>query len=77
MKVLKALAKPFTALAGKVDHAVEQKILMTVARKLAMVLAAYLVHQGVIDASEAETLAGLLVGLVSLFSGVQNALNHG
>lgn len=76
MKVLKALGKPFTAMAGKVDDAITKKIAMSVARKAALLLAAWLVEQGYLDMNHVAEFAGYAVGLVSLFSGVQNAVNH-
>lgn len=77
MKILKTLGKPFTALAGKVDDAVAKKVLMSVARKGALLLGAWLVSQGYLDSNHVAEFAGYVVGLVSVLSGTQNAVNHG
>lgn len=77
MKILKSIAKPFTALAGKVDDAVTRKILMSVARKGALLLGAWLVSKGYLDSNHVAEFAGYVVGLVSVLSGAQNAANHG
>lgn len=77
MKILKSLIKPFTGLAGAVESSVNRKIALTVLRKCAMVIAVYLAHEGYIEANHVEEFVGYFVGLVSLFSGVQNVLNHG
>jgi hypothetical protein len=69
MKILKALGKPFTALAGKVDSAVEQKILMSLARHGATALGGYLVAKGVLDMGHTEMFIGGLLAIVGAVSG--------
>lgn len=55
MNVLKVLGKPFTALSGKVNSSVEQKILIAVARHAATAIGAALVGHGVVAASSLGT----------------------
>lgn len=75
--VFKVVAEPFTALSGHIDDAVRRKVMMSIARKAAMVLATWLVSQGYLESNHVAEFAGYFVGLVSLFSGWQNAVNHG
>lgn len=76
-KLFTALSTPFTALAGNIDDAVTKKVVMTLVRKAALLLAAWLVQQGYLDTNHVQEFAGYFVGLVSIFSGTQNAVNHG
>lgn len=69
MNILKALSTPFTALAGKANHAIEMKILMSVARHIATALGAYLVTQGYLDMNHVAEFVGALVTLVATLSG--------
>lgn len=69
MTALKFLSSPFTALAGKANHAIEMKILMSVARHAATALGAYLVTQGYLDMNHVAEFVGALMALVGMFSG--------
>lgn len=69
MNVLKALGTPFTALAGKANHAIEMKILMSVARHAATALGGLLVANGYLEMSHTAEFVGALMTLVGMFSG--------
>lgn len=69
MKALKMLGTPFTALAGKVDHTLQQKILMSAARHGATALGAYLVTKGYLDMNHVAEFTGALMTLVATLSG--------
>jgi hypothetical protein len=76
VKILTLVAKPFTALAGRVDHAVERKILMSVLRHVATAIGTALVAKGIIDAAAVPDLTnalmelfGVLLALAGIVSG--------
>lgn len=69
MKILRALGKPFTALAGKVNSSVESKIAIAVARHAATAIGGYLVAHGLIVASAQgsieDAIGSLLIAIAS------------
>lgn len=69
MKILKALGKPFTALAGKVNHGIETKIITAVARHAAGAIGGFLVAHGLIVASASgsveDAIGALLIAIAS------------
>ncbi len=72
MKLLKALGKPFVALAGKCDAALKQKIAMSVVRHLVTAAGGILVAKGLLaDAAQPEfvSLATDLVGVLLIGAG--------
>lgn len=76
MNILKAIGKPFTALAGKVDSTVENKILMSVIRHGATAVGAALVTHGYLAMSDATEFAGALVTLIATLSAGQQKVNE-
>lgn len=68
--MLKLFSKPFTALAGKAHHAVEQKILLSVFRHLATGIGTLLMSSGYLDMEQFETFVGAVVVLLSVGAGI-------
>ena len=66
---LSALAKPFTMLAGHIDHSVEQQVIMSLLRHVATALGAILVTHGYLDMSHTAEFIGALLTLVGTLSG--------
>jgi len=75
MKILKAIGKSFTALAGNIDRSVEQKILMSLARHAVTALGAYLVTKGVIDSGHTEAFIGGLLTAIAAISGSKQKID--
>ncbi len=76
MNVLKAIGKPFTALSGKIDTSVREKILMSVIRHGATALGAVLIAKGILAPSVEGTfvndlteIAGVLLASAGTVSG--------
>lgn len=78
MKILRALAKPFTALAGNVNSTIEQKILGGVIRHCAGFLAGGLAMHGVIVAgsqSRVEDAIAVLLGVLVASSSIKQKID--
>lgn len=77
MNIFRVVGKPFTALAGKVDHTVQTKILMSLVRHCVTAAGAALVAKGVL-ASGVEPkfidAATELIGLMLAGTGVASAV---
>lgn len=71
MKLLRVILKPVTALAGSIDHAVERKIALSVARHLLTALGGVLVAKGYLDASAVQDVVGAGLVIVGALAGAQ------
>lgn len=79
MSITNILSKPFTALAGKVNHSVESKILAAVARHAAGALGGFLVAHGLIAASaqgSVEDAIGALLMAIAASSSIAQKLDE-
>lgn len=64
MKILKVIAKPFTLLAGKVDHAVQAKVVSGVVRHIAGAIGAILLAHGYLSESALPQFTQALIDLI-------------
>lgn len=78
MKVLTVLSKPFTALAGKVDDTVRERVRMSIIRHVATYAGGVLVASGwLLDAQQADfvnklaEVIGLGLGLAGMIAGAR------
>ena len=69
MKFWKAIAKPITALAGKIDDSIERKILMSVARKGLAAFGGVLIAKGYLQSESLSDFVGAGLVIVSALAG--------
>jgi len=64
------VAKPFTMLAGSVNHTVDQKIVTGIVRHGATAIGGFLLHAGYISSSQSDAVSGALVILLGVVASV-------